>query len=100
MILYLCNLLQVLLNHQTVTQHQVIKCDVAALLEVRYMLYESDYSSSSQVENHSISELRSKVMILRCNADELEKKMALILQELDKYSTEVKVLLSNAFEPQ
>ncbi|XP_065900447.1 uncharacterized protein [Dysidea avara] len=66
-------------NYQTVAQHLSLKSDIAVMLEV---------------ENHNISELRSKVMIIRRNTDEVEKKLTLILQELDKYSSEVKSFIS------
>ena len=49
------------------------------------------YWSCDQAENHNISELKSKVTEIRFNADEMQKKLALILQELDKYNGEVKV---------
>ena len=45
-----------------------------------------------QYENRQVTELRSKVTASRYNADEMERKLAIILQELDKYSREVKVL--------
>ena len=46
----------------------------------------------SQVENRNITVLKSKVITLRHNADELEKKLMLLLKELNEYNSEVKVM--------
>jgi len=46
----------------------------------------------SQIENRNITELKSKVITLKHNADELEKKLTLLLKELNEYNSEVKVM--------
>ena len=47
---------------------------------------------SSQVQKNDISDLRCKVLTTRKNVDDLEKKLAFMLQEHDKYKTEVEVM--------
>ncbi|XP_065900440.1 uncharacterized protein [Dysidea avara] len=66
-------------HYSTTPQHQVLRDDIAAMLEV---------------ENHHISEIRSKMVMLKYNADELEKKLTLLLQELNKYNSEVKSFIN------
>ncbi|XP_065900404.1 uncharacterized protein [Dysidea avara] len=64
------------LNYQTV---KVLKNDIATLLEV---------------QKNDISDLRCKVLTTRKNVDDLEKKLAFMLQEHDKYKTEVETFIN------
>ena len=86
------HVLQIPVDNSSTPQHQVSQDDIAAMLKVWNTDSNDNLSIKFlQIDSQRISELTSQVMMLKCNADHLEKKLVMLLQELNEYDSEVKV---------